>query len=144
MVSEPWRHAWSSCRAYACGAADASLAEHPYYREWGHDDGSRQRRWRESLLQADPEEASIRRADWAVGEPEGKVHRRLSLARQCFQVGIVSDLSPVAIHLENELAGRRRRFADRLDGISGRLPGILHSSAVEDEAKQKKCQGAGS
>ena len=68
MVTEPWQYAWSSCRAYASGAADPLLAENSYYREWGNDDGSRQRRWREFLLQADPKETSIRRADWAVGE----------------------------------------------------------------------------
>ena len=32
------------------------------------DDGSRQRRWREFLIQEDPKEQPIRRADWVVGD----------------------------------------------------------------------------
>ena len=61
LVTEPWQYAWSSCRAYACGAADPLLAENSYYLEWGVDDGSRQRRWREFLIQEDPKEQPIRR-----------------------------------------------------------------------------------
>jgi len=67
-VTEPWQLAWSSCRAYASGADDALLAENWYYLESGQDDGSRQRRWREILMQEDPKEQSIRRADWVVGD----------------------------------------------------------------------------
>ena len=44
------------------------LAENSYYLEWGVDDGSRQRRWREFLMQEDPKEQPIRRADWVVGD----------------------------------------------------------------------------
>ena len=61
LVTEPWQYAWSSCRAYASGAADPLLAENSYYLEWGVDDGSRQRRWREFLIQEDPKEQPIRR-----------------------------------------------------------------------------------
>jgi len=68
LVTEPWQYAWSSCRAYASGAADPLLAENSYYLEWGVDDGSRQRRWREFLIQEDPKEQPIRRADWVVGD----------------------------------------------------------------------------
>jgi hypothetical protein len=39
-----------------------------YYREWDNDEGSRQQRWREFLMQEDPKETSIRRADWGVGD----------------------------------------------------------------------------
>ncbi len=68
LVTEPWQYAWSSCRAYATGAADPFLAENSYYLELGGDDGSRQRRWREFLMQEDLKEQSIRRADWVVGD----------------------------------------------------------------------------
>ena len=68
LVTEPWQYAWSSCRAYASGAADPLLAENSYYLELGGDDGSRQRRWREFLMQEDLKEQSIRRADWVVGD----------------------------------------------------------------------------
>ncbi|MGA7501479.1 MAG: hypothetical protein WBX00_32505, partial [Isosphaeraceae bacterium] len=68
LVTEPWQYAWSSCRAYASGAADPLLAENSFYLEWGEDDASRQRRWREFLTQEDPKEQSIRRADWVVGD----------------------------------------------------------------------------
>ena len=44
------------------------LAENSFYLEWGEDDASRQRRWREFLAQEDPKEQSIRRADWVVGD----------------------------------------------------------------------------
>ena len=67
-MTEPWQYAWSSCRAYASGAADPLLAENSYYQEWGVDDGSRQRRWREFLIQEDPKEQPIHRADWVVGD----------------------------------------------------------------------------
>ena len=59
-MTEPWQYAWSSCRANASGAADPLLAENSYYLEWGVDDGSRQRRWREFLIQEDPQEQPIR------------------------------------------------------------------------------------
>ena len=52
----------------ASGAADPLLAENSYYLEWGVDDGSRQRRWREFLMQEDPKEQPIRRADRVVGD----------------------------------------------------------------------------
>ena len=68
LVTEPWGYAWSSCRAYASGAADALLAENSFYLEWGGDDGSRQQRWREFLTREDPKEQSIRRGDWVVGD----------------------------------------------------------------------------
>ncbi len=68
LVTEPWQYAWSSCRAYASGAADPLLAENSFYLEWGGDDGSRQQRWREFLTHEDPKEQSIRRADWVVGD----------------------------------------------------------------------------
>jgi putative transposase len=68
LVTEPWQYAWSSCRAYATGATDTLLAEISYYLELGGDDGSRQRRWREFLMQEDPKEQSIRRADWVAGD----------------------------------------------------------------------------
>ena len=67
-MKEPWQYAWSSCRAYGSGAVDPLLAENSYYLEWGGDDGSSQRRWREFLLQEDPKEQSIRHADWMVGD----------------------------------------------------------------------------
>jgi hypothetical protein len=43
-------------------------AENLDYLEWDGDDGSRQRRWREFLLQEDAKEQSIRHADWVVDE----------------------------------------------------------------------------
>ena len=68
LVVEPWQYVWSSCRAYTCGNADPLLAENPYYLESGADDSSRQRHWREFLMQEDPKEPLIRRADWAIGD----------------------------------------------------------------------------
>ena len=68
LVTEPWQYAWSSCRAYASGVGDPLLAENSYYREYGNDDGSRQQRWCEFLMQEDPKETSIRRAEWVVGD----------------------------------------------------------------------------
>ena len=104
-MTEPWQYAWSSCRAYASGAADPLLAENSYYLEWGVDDGSRQRRWREFLIQEDPKEQPIRaRTGWwvmrrsrsgcrviraercnggAVGHPSAEV-RRLTFRRNPF------------------------------------------------------------
>ncbi|MGA7498869.1 MAG: hypothetical protein WBX00_19235 [Isosphaeraceae bacterium] len=66
-LSAPWQYAWSSCRAYASGAADPLLAESSFYLEWGGDDGSRQQRWREFLTREDPKEPTIRGADCVVG-----------------------------------------------------------------------------
>jgi putative transposase len=68
LVTKPAQCAWSSCRAYASGSADPLLAEHSYYLEWGGDDGSRQRRWRDFIMQENRKEQSIRRANWAVGD----------------------------------------------------------------------------
>jgi len=33
LVTEPWPYAWSSCRAYASGAADPLLTENSYHVE---------------------------------------------------------------------------------------------------------------
>ncbi len=53
-MTEPRQYAWSSCRAYASGAADPSPAEISYALEWGVDHGSRQRRRREFLISENP------------------------------------------------------------------------------------------
>ena len=101
LVTEPWQYAWSSCRGYATGAADPLLAENSYYLELGRDDGSRQRRWREFLMQADPQEQSIRGADWVVGDesfqkrlPGSSGQSRSTAARSATQIrGQESDIS---------------------------------------------------
>ena len=67
-LSAPWQYAWSTCRAYASGAADPLLVENSFYLEWGGDDGGRQQRWREFLTHEDPKEPSIRGADRVVGD----------------------------------------------------------------------------
>jgi putative transposase len=68
MVSAPWDYPWSSCRAYACGAADPLLTEDPCYTELSPDPGRRQQLWREFVSGDDPREAAIARGDWAVGD----------------------------------------------------------------------------
>jgi hypothetical protein len=70
MVAAPWDHPWSTCRAYACGAADPLLTEDPRYTELSPDPARRQQLWREFVCGEDPREAAIARGDWAVGEDD--------------------------------------------------------------------------
>ena len=85
--------AWSSCRAYTSGAADPLLAENSYYLEWGVDDGSRQRRWREFLMQEDQKEQPIRHSDWVVGDETFQSGCRVIRAEPC-NGGAVGHPSP--------------------------------------------------
>ena len=77
----------STRRRSHTGAADPLLAENSFYLEWGEDDASRQRRWREFLAPEDPKEQSIRRADWVVGDESFQKrlqdHQGRAVQRRC-------------------------------------------------------------
>jgi putative transposase len=67
LVSAPWEYPWSSCRAYALGAADPLLAENPWYQQLAPDAARRMELWRSFLLGEDPKEPEVQRLDWTVG-----------------------------------------------------------------------------
>jgi REP element-mobilizing transposase RayT len=67
MVALPWDYQWSSCRAYALGAADALLADNPWYEQLASVAAQRRERWQSFLLGDDPKEAEVQRADWTLG-----------------------------------------------------------------------------
>src|SRR5437660_12021518 len=69
LVAEPWAYRWSSCRAYACGEADALLAANPWYEQLAADPPRRQALWRAFLLGPDAHEEAVRRQDWVLGSP---------------------------------------------------------------------------
>src|SRR5262249_43184211 len=68
LVAAPWDYPWSSCRAYACGAADPLLTEDPCYTEVSPDPARPQQLWREFVCCDDPREAVIARGEWAIGD----------------------------------------------------------------------------
>jgi putative transposase len=67
LVAVPWDYQWSSCRAYALGAADALVADNPWYEQLASEAAQRPERWRAFLLGEDPKEAEVQRSDWALG-----------------------------------------------------------------------------
>ncbi len=68
LVGQPWDYPWSSARAYALGATDVLLAPNPWYEELAATPRQRQELWRQFLLGDDPREATVRQADWAIGD----------------------------------------------------------------------------
>jgi hypothetical protein len=54
LVAAPWDWPWSSCRAYACGAADPLLAPNPWYEQFAPDPSRRRELWRAFLLGTTP------------------------------------------------------------------------------------------
>jgi hypothetical protein len=76
LVAQPWQYRWSSCPAYALGAADSRLSYNVWYQGLGAAADQRQQRWREFLLGDDAREEVVRRGDWTIGE-EG-YRRRLA------------------------------------------------------------------
>jgi putative transposase len=70
LVTEPWRYRWSSCPAYACGAADPLLAINPWYEQLSAEPAGRQALWRDFVQGEDPKEDVVRRQDWVIGSAE--------------------------------------------------------------------------
>jgi putative transposase len=68
LCAEPRQYTWSSCRYYACGAADPLVAENPSFTELAPVAERRQQLWRAFLLGEDEREGVVRQEDWAVGD----------------------------------------------------------------------------
>jgi hypothetical protein len=80
-VQLPWEYRWSSCPAYALGAANPLLSYNVWYQSLAADAAGRQQRWREFLLGDDPHEELARRGDWTVGDDSFRRRMQHTAAR---------------------------------------------------------------
>src|SRR5262249_1163910 len=99
ITAEAWQSPWSSAAAYALGQSNALLTDHTEYLALSPDAASRQRLWREFLMDDDPLEEEVRRGDWALGDA-------LVFAAACFTSLGVRPRGRVAVPRSTLKAGR--------------------------------------